>query len=238
MLPPHVRRDLITIACQCGVDMLILFGSRAKGTAAPTSDVDIAVVGGDFDTFVCSAEAEVRSLLILDCTNLTSGISSSFAQDILRTGVLLYDRRFYVRKLDNFQGSLDVLRNADFGSSLRDPIYRMGLLGQFRLTFELGWKALQQVMREDGVEGSETGSPRELLQLGMAAGYLPDDRTWSAMLRWRNISAHVYDEVQADTLAALIQNRFLPALDTLSVTLEQKIRDAHAADDDDSDWQL
>lgn len=215
--------------------MLILFGSRAKGTASPAGDIDIAVAGGDYDAFVAAVETEVRSLLILDCTNFSSNTLSVFAGEILHTGVLLYDRRQYVKKLDNFQGSLEVLRNADFGSSLADPIYRMGLLGQFRLTFELAWEALQQVMRDDGVEGCEAGSPRELLQLGMAAGYLPHDRTWSDMLQWRNISAHLYGETQADALAALIQAQFLPALDALSVALERKVR-AQAMADCSSDW--
>lgn len=77
--------------------MLILFGSRAKGTASPAGDIDIAVAGGDYDAFVAAVETEVRSLLILDCTNFSSNTLSVFAGEILHTGVLLYDRRQYVK---------------------------------------------------------------------------------------------------------------------------------------------
>ena len=44
-----------------------------------------------------------------------------------------------------------------------DEIYRTGIIGQFNLTFELAWKALQQVLRVHGVVEAETGSPRENL---------------------------------------------------------------------------
>lgn len=78
------------------------------------------------------------------------------------------------------------------------------------------------LMRDDGVNGSESGSLRKLLQLG----HLPDEKSWLAMLRWRNVSAHEYDEEKADALAAPIHSRFLPALDRLSEALEQKVREA------------
>jgi hypothetical protein len=48
-----------------------------------------------------------------------------------------------MKKLDNFSNSLE---------------------GQFNLTFELAWKALQEILRIHGAVGADTGLPREILQ--------------------------------------------------------------------------
>lgn len=63
-------------------------------------------------------------------------------------------------RLDNFSNCLNVLKNADFELANNNEIYRTGVIGQFNLTFELAWKALQEVLKIHGAEGAETGSPR------------------------------------------------------------------------------
>ena len=75
-----------------------------------------------------------------------------------------------MKKLDNFINCLDILAKADFKLAETNDIYRTGIIGQFNLTFELAWKALQEIMRMHSVEGASTGSPREILQLGYKIG--------------------------------------------------------------------
>ncbi len=55
----------------------------------------------------------------------------------------------YMKKLDNFANCLDILKQADFELADSNDIYRMGVVGQFNLTFELAWKVLQvlQILR-------------------------------------------------------------------------------------------
>ena len=50
-LPERVIRDISTFAKKHSVEKVILFGSRARGTNTERSDIDIAVYGGDFDSF-------------------------------------------------------------------------------------------------------------------------------------------------------------------------------------------
>ncbi|WP_306537831.1 nucleotidyltransferase substrate binding protein [Megasphaera sp.] len=76
-----------------------------------------------------------------------------------------------MKKLDNFSNCLRILKKADFTRGPADEIYRTGIIGQFNLTFELAWKALQQVLRVHGVFEAETGSPREILQLGYKSAF-------------------------------------------------------------------
>ena len=63
-----------------------------------------------------------------------------------------------MKKLDNFANCLAVLADADFKLAETNDIYRTGIIGQFNLTFELAWKALQEDAREN------TASRGKLLQ--------------------------------------------------------------------------
>lgn len=129
-----------------------------------------------------------------------------------------------MKKLDNFEKSLSVLKKADFDLAFRDEIYRTGVAAQFMLTFELAWKALQEVMRLHAVSEAQTGSPREILQTAYKIGFLNDDAVWLLMLKKRNTAAHIYDETEIDELIILIRDSFIPALETLAAALREKIR--------------
>lgn len=131
-----------------------------------------------------------------------------------------------MKKLDNFSNCLNILKGADFAFANENDIYRTGVIGQFNLTFELAWKALQAVMREHGVEGVETGSPREILQLGYKLGFVEDSAVWLAMLKKRNIAVHIYSEDGIDELLLLIRDSFIPAFAVLEGTLQKKLAEA------------
>ncbi len=135
-----------------------------------------------------------------------------------------------MKKLDNFSNCLTILANADFKLAETNDIYRTGIIGQFNLTFELAWKALQEVMKIHGVEDASTGSPREILQLGYKIGFLKDSKVWLLMLKKRNTSVHIYNEDEIDEMIMLIRDSFLPAFSVLKETLINKLKEA------ESDW--
>ena len=135
-----------------------------------------------------------------------------------------------MKKLDNFSNCLDILKKADFEMANNDDIYRTGVIGQFNLTFELAWKALQAVLRLHGAEGAETGSPREILQLGYKLGFVDDAAVWLLMLKKRNTSVHIYDEDEVDEMILLIRDSFVPAFIRLCDTLKVKAAEA------ENDW--
>ena len=135
-----------------------------------------------------------------------------------------------MKKLDNFVSCLSVLKGADFEFASNNEIYRTGVIGQFNLTFELAWKALQAVLRVHGAEGAETGSPREILQLGFKMGFIDDSAVWLTMLKTRNTSTHIYDEDEVDELLLLIRDSFTPAFSVLESTLKNRLAEA------EGDW--
>ena len=127
-----------------------------------------------------------------------------------------------MKKTDNFSNCLKVLEGADFSLAEKDEIYRTGVIGQFNLTFELAWKALQAVLRLHGVQAADSDSPREILQLGYKFGFLNDPDIWLKMLRKRNTAAHIYSESDADELLQLIRIEFTAAFKNLEQTLREK----------------
>lgn len=129
----------------------------------------------------------------------------------------------FMKKLDNFSNCLSILKNADFKLAETNDIYRTGIIGQFNLTFELAWKALQEVLRMHGVEGAETGSPREILQVGYKVGFVNDSSVWLLMLKKRNTSIHIYNEEEIDELIVFIRDSFIPAFTDLEETLQEKL---------------
>lgn len=136
-----------------------------------------------------------------------------------------------MKKLDNFINCLTILANADFKMAETNDIYRIGVIGQYNLTFELAWKALQEIMRKHGVEDSYTGSPREILQLGYKFGFINDSETWLLMLKKRNTSVHIYNKEEVDELILLIRDSFIPAFTALKETLARKLDEA------ESNWE-
>ena len=136
-----------------------------------------------------------------------------------------------MKKLDNFINCLTILANADFKMAETNDIYRIGVIGQYNLTFELAWKALQEIMRKHGVEDSYTGSPREILQLGYKFGFINNSETWLLMLKKRNTSVHIYNEEEVDELILLIRDSFIPAFTALKDTLARKLDEA------ESNWE-
>lgn len=133
----------------------------------------------------------------------------------------------FMKKLDNFSNCLAVLKSADFKFADSNEIYRTGVIGQFNLTFELAWKALQEILKMHSVEGAATGSPREILQLGYKVGFISDSTVWLLMLKKRNTSVHIYNE---DEMLLLIRDSFLPAFILLEETLRKKLEEA------ENDW--
>ena len=135
-----------------------------------------------------------------------------------------------MKKLDNFSNCLSVLKNADFKLADSNEIYRTGVIGQFNLTFELAWKALQEVLKQHGAAGAETGSPREILQLGYKFGFVNDSAVWLLMLKKRNTSVHIYNEEEIDEMILLIRDSFIPAFVNLEKILKEKLKEA------EDDW--
>ena len=91
-LPDRIVRELCSFAQKYAVTKIVLFGSRARGTNTERSDVDIAVYGGDFDSFYWDVKEKINSLLMFDIVQADLPISDELNKEIKRDGVVIYEK--------------------------------------------------------------------------------------------------------------------------------------------------
>ena len=87
----EVMEEIIKTAQNNRIKKLIIFGSRARGDFKETSDIDIAVSGGDFNMFVQDME-ETSTLLKFDLIDLDSPIENNLLESIRREGRVIYEK--------------------------------------------------------------------------------------------------------------------------------------------------
>ena len=127
-----------------------------------------------------------------------------------------------MKKIDNFSKCLNVLKGADFTMASSNEIYCTGVIGQYNLTFELAWKALQAVLQAHGVIDFKSGSLREVLKIAYKVGFIEQEEVWLLMLKTRNASIHIYNENEINEIICLIRDSFIAAFDHLLEVLCQK----------------
>jgi len=88
----QVLREISDFAKKYKVEKVILFGSRARGDFKRTSDIDIAVSGGNFDRFALDVDEETSTLLKFDIVDLDREMQDALRESIEREGVLLYEK--------------------------------------------------------------------------------------------------------------------------------------------------
>lgn len=91
-LPERVLNDIIDFAVKYNIQKVVLFGSRARGTHKERSDIDIAVCGGDCDSFYWDIKENAHSLLTFDIIDLDSGTSDDLKKEIEKDGVVIYEK--------------------------------------------------------------------------------------------------------------------------------------------------
>ena len=87
-----VLDELISIAERYHIEKLILFGSRARGDFRRTSDIDLAVSGGDFARFALDVEEETSTLLKYDFVDLDRKVQKELLKSIEKEGVVIYEK--------------------------------------------------------------------------------------------------------------------------------------------------
>lgn len=91
-LSDKIKNELILLARKYDIQKIILFGSRARCDNKPTSDIDLAVSGGDVKRFKCDIDDEIETLLMFDIVNLDEPAQSELLDSIYSEGVMIYEK--------------------------------------------------------------------------------------------------------------------------------------------------
>ena len=87
-----VMREITEIAKRNQIQEILLFGSRARGDYNRTSDIDLAVTGGNISGFAVSIEEETSTLLEYDIVDLDKPVSEELLKSIRDEGKILYEK--------------------------------------------------------------------------------------------------------------------------------------------------
>ena len=81
-----VLREAVVLCREYGAGRVVLFGSRAKGTALPESDIDIAVSGVQDVELLREALEELPTLYKIDLVSLDDCANELLLEDIAKYG--------------------------------------------------------------------------------------------------------------------------------------------------------
>lgn len=93
-----------------------------------------------------------------------------------------------------------------------------GTIQRFEFSFELAWKLMQVLLKEQGVAAA---SPRAAIKEAFQAEWLLDGDGWIDMLEDRNKTSHLYDEAAAQKIYEKIKQHHI---NNLTAWLEQAVQ--------------
>lgn len=91
-----------------------------------------------------------------------------------------------------------------------DALSRDGVIQRFEFTFELFWKMLMILLKN---EGFDCAGPRSCIKESARRGFLLNGETALDMLEDRNKTSHIYDESTAEEIFENIRNEYLNLLE-------------------------
>lgn len=88
----EVIKEIILLAQKYAIEKVVLFGSRARGDYHRSSDIDLAVYGGDVINFSLDVEEDTSTLLTYDVIDMSKEHQAGFADSIEKEGKILYEK--------------------------------------------------------------------------------------------------------------------------------------------------
>ncbi|MBQ6555082.1 MAG: nucleotidyltransferase substrate binding protein [Firmicutes bacterium] len=113
-----------------------------------------------------------------------------------------------MRKCSDFIKAYDNLAKIFDYSEPYDDVIITGITGMFGLCFELAWKAMKEILEDEGLTEQKTGSPKLILKAAYQQGIIFDEELWLNALRARNNAAHIYNKDAAVETVKSIKTEF------------------------------
>ena len=88
----QVIDEIRELARKYEVKQVLLFGSRSRGDYKRTSDIDLAVTGGNIDRFALDVEEETTTLLKYDIVDLDEPMQPELLESIQKEGKIIYEK--------------------------------------------------------------------------------------------------------------------------------------------------
>lgn len=114
-----------------------------------------------------------------------------------------------MKKYENFSRALDNLKDIYDYEEPYGNVEMTGLVGLYEVCFEQSWKAMKEILENNGYDSAQTGSPRHIIKTAFQAGMLDDEEIWLSALVARNNVTHAYNkEIALDIIRAIREHYY------------------------------
>lgn len=127
-----------------------------------------------------------------------------------------------MKKYENFLRTLNNLQEIYNYNEPYGTVELAGLVGLYEQCFEQAWKAMKEILEDNGFDESRTGSPRGILKTAYGAGMIDNEALWLAALSDRNDVAHAYKEEIALSIVKNTKEQYYDMFLTLRNTIDDK----------------
>ena len=80
-----------------------------------------------------------------------------------------------MKKFDNYVSALENLKDIYKYDEPYENVVLTGLVALFEICFEQSWKAMKEILEDNGFAESATGSPKQIIKLAYRAGMIKDE---------------------------------------------------------------
>lgn len=99
-----------------------------------------------------------------------------------------------MKKFENFKNCLKNLKDIYDYEEPYGNVELTGLVGLFEVCFEQSWKAMKEILQNNGYSEGKTGSPKQVLKTAFQANMIDEEELWLDALVSRNNVAHAYNQ--------------------------------------------
>ena len=114
-----------------------------------------------------------------------------------------------MKKFENFCKAADNLEDIYKYKEPYDNVVLTGLVGLYEICFEQSWKAVKEVLYDNGIKEAATGSPRSIIKLAYSSDLIKDQEVWLEALVSRNNVAHAYNQAIAMDIVKKTKERYV-----------------------------
>lgn len=126
-----------------------------------------------------------------------------------------------MKKYENFCNALTNLKDIYNYNEPYNNVEMTGLVALYEICFEQAWKAMKEILEQQGYATEKTGSPRIVLKTAYEAGMIRNEELWLNALVARNNVAHSYNKEVALDIIKQTKEQFYKMFEALKEQLEK-----------------
>ena len=125
-----------------------------------------------------------------------------------------------MKKYENFCNAFQNLKDIYDYNEPYTNVEMSGLVALYEICFEQAWKAMKEILEQQGFAEERTGSPKIVLKTAFAAGMIKNEDIWMAALNARNNVAHSYNKEIALDIINQTKDKFYRMFEELKSEID------------------